>query len=553
MNRSHLVGVLGTAVALVWVCPQAHALDAQAISRIAKSVTVRIVGQTEGSGVLIKQKDDTYTVLTAAHVVASADTYEVITPDGKRIRAAAIKKLPDIDVALVQFKSGPFYPVVDLGDSTQASEGALSYVAGFPLQTEAISKTIYNFTEGKITANAGQALKDGYSLVYSNSTLPGMSGGPVLNRQGQLIGIHGRADTTAEVQDQNLNPDIYIKSGFNLGIPTRRFVRLAHQIGINLGFPDAAAQSSITTKADDFFLKAQGQIDKQDYPGAVKTLDQALRAKSDYAAAYALRGYAHVRQGQGRLAAGDTKRAIRLDPKNARAYLVRSLVQSRVGRAQEALANINRSIRLQPNEPEAYAIRGFVQMLQDDYAETIEDMNKAAQLWRAQGNVAQAENIESAIPSFTALTLGQGTSEHYIARAAMRIQFADPRGAVLDFQAAASVALQQKQLAQYLVAKSALRSKFPKAARRYAVQDNPQDVFVGHPRILRRLNQRIQSQPNDAAAYRRRGTFLMEILNRPQQARSDIQKAVAYYRQQKDQTNEQLMTSYLEALKSNVR
>ena len=132
----------------------------------------------------------------------------------------------------------------------------------------------------------------------------------------------------------------------------------------------------------------------------------------------------------------------------------------------------------------------------------------------------------------------------------MRIQFADPRGAVLDFQAAASVSLQQKQLAQYLVAKSALRSKFPKAARRYATQENPQDVFIGHPRIFKQMNAMIQRQPNNAAAYRRRGTFLMEILNRPQQARSDIQKAAAYYRQQKDTTNTRLMTDYLEALKA---
>ena len=76
---------------------------------------------------------------------------------------------------------------------------------------------------------------DGYALVYSNSTLPGMSGGPVLDPEGQLIGIHGRADTATKVQDQNLNPDIYVKSGFNLGIPINTFTTLAPKAGIDVG------------------------------------------------------------------------------------------------------------------------------------------------------------------------------------------------------------------------------------------------------------------------------------------------------------------------------
>jgi S1-C subfamily serine protease len=550
-QSTHLLlsGLLGTTAALVWVCPQATALNAQAISQIAKNTTVRIVSQTAGSGVVIKREGNTYTVLTAAHVVATADNYEVIVPDGKRLQPTTIKKLPGVDLALVQFTSPQSYAVVDLGDSGQVSEGSLSYVAGFPLRTQAISETIYSFTEGKITANAGRPLQDGYALVYSNNTLPGMSGGPVLNEQGKLIGIHGRADTTAKVQDQSLNPEVYIKSGFNLGIPTDTFLRLAPQTGIKLGFTTPVAAAPTQAKADDFFLQAQANIDRGDYGGAIAPLDQAIRLNPNYSAAYALRGFAQARLGKASAALADSEQAIRLDPKTARAYLVRGLVRSRIGETQEALADANQGISLQPNFAGGYGLRASVRLLREDYAGAVADLKKTAELMRSQGNATQANSIEQSLPIFSQLTQGKGTFTHYVARAALRTQLKDQAGAASDFQAAAALARQQKQMAQYLIAKSMLRVTDASTAQRYATQDDPQTTFTDSQAALDQLNQAIQSNPQDGNSYRFRGTLLAEIFNRPQQALPDIQKAAAYYRAQKDAINAQLMAAYAEALK----
>ncbi|PZD73729.1 Serine protease Do-like HtrA [Acaryochloris thomasi RCC1774] len=551
MNRSSLLlsGLLGTTTALVWICPQATALSSRAISQIAKGTTVRIISQTAGSGVLIKQEGNTYTVLTAAHVVASADDYEVITPDGSRAQPTTIKKLPEVDLALVQFTSNQTHSVVELGDSGQVSEGSLSYVSGFPLRTEAISETIYNFTEGKITANAGRALQDGYALVYSNNTLPGMSGGPVLNEQGKLIGIHGRADTTERVQDQSLNPDIYIKSGFNLGIPTRTFLQLAPKTGLNLGFATPTQQTASQTTADDYFLQAQAQIDREEYEDAIATLTQAIDLNPDYSAAYAQRGFAQARLAKASAALADSEQAIRLDPQNFRAYLVRGLVRSRIGETQEALADAEKGVSLQPNFAGSYGLRGTLRLLLEDYSGAVTDLKKTAELMRSQGNTAQAESIEQGITVFSKLQQGKGTFNHYLARAAVRIQLKDIQGAASDFQDAAALAQQQRQLPQYLIAKSMLRITDASIARRYATQDDPQTTFPNAEGMLVQLNQALRNDPNDGNSYRFRGTLLAELFNRPQQALADIQKAAAYFQDQKDTTNYQLMTSYIEALK----
>ncbi len=72
LGQPLLLGTLGitTATTAVLLEPSAvRAQDASAVARIAKAITVRIEGATQGSGVLVKKEGNRYTVLTAWHVV----------------------------------------------------------------------------------------------------------------------------------------------------------------------------------------------------------------------------------------------------------------------------------------------------------------------------------------------------------------------------------------------------------------------------------------------------------------------------------------------------
>ncbi len=554
MHRSTLgyASLFGSILPLVCLSsPAAAALTAPEINQIAKNTTIRIVSQTSGSGVIIQRDNNTYTVLTAAHVVATEDNYDVITPDGQTVEVnpKTIKKLPGVDLAVVQFQSPNTYQVVKLGNSNPLQEGSRSYVAGFPLRTMAISETIYTFTEGKITANASRPLKDGYALVYSNNTLPGMSGGPVLDADGKLIGIHGRADTTTKVQDQNLNPDIYIKSGFNLGIPINTFTTLVPKAGINIGVAASAppARPSQTT-ADDWYLQAQAKIQQEDYKGAISDLDQALQLKPDYSAAYSARGFAHARLAQASSALADSEQAVRLDPDNSQAYLVRGLVRSRIGELEGALADANQGLKLNPQHPSGYGLRSTIKFLMADYPGAAADMQQTAQLMRSQGNTTGAQQVEQGLSVFKKLQPGAETFRHFLATAAVRLQLQDQKGAALDFQNAAAIALKQKKMGEFVLAKSMLRSTDASLAQRYAAQENAQAAFPNSRTILAQTDEAIRRNPNDGNAYRLRGSILAEILDQPQQAIADIEKAAAYYQAQNDTTNYQLMMAYLKAL-----
>jgi S1-C subfamily serine protease len=328
-NARLSAAILGVSVALVQMQP-AQALTKVEVSKVAQSITVMIQNdqnpQMPGSGIIIKREGETYTILTAHHVVKQSGNYKVMTSDKKMtpIVQGSIKPLPGVDLALVQFKSGGSYSIVKMGDSAQNPSGSASFVAGFPGTTEVRSEPEYYFTSGEIAANGSRPNKDGYALAYSNPTLPGMSGGPVLNEQGELIGIHGRAENAAVPQNVKLRDDVYVlKTEFNYAIPINTFLSLAPQVNKTLALRIPSPPVSSAPKADDFFLQADEKYKEGNLKGAISDYDQAINLNPKSALAYVGRGAVRYVLGDKQGAIADLDQAIHLDPKNAPAFMSR--------------------------------------------------------------------------------------------------------------------------------------------------------------------------------------------------------------------------------------
>ncbi len=181
--------------------------NSQVVAEIARQVTVRILTQsTSGSGVIINRQGQTYTVLTCEHVVAESesDRYTVLTADGmtQPARRQAIAQIGDTDLALVQFESKKLYKVAALGNSDTLSKGDRVYASGFPNYQFLTQKNVedtrnwgtkaFRLTTGEVSLLSQRSLPEGYRLGYTNEVEQGMSGGPVLNQKGQLVGINGR-------------------------------------------------------------------------------------------------------------------------------------------------------------------------------------------------------------------------------------------------------------------------------------------------------------------------------------------------------------------------
>ncbi|OCR02028.1 hypothetical protein BCD67_07580 [Oscillatoriales cyanobacterium USR001] len=198
----------------------AVALAQENVNTIAEEITVMIDGanddqQGKGSGVIIGREGNIYYVLTNTHVIEKDGDYQVQTVDGIRyvVNYRQIQKLPGLDLAVVQFSSNQNYRVAKLGNSDQVSRRQKIYVVGYATPGVVFTDRQFIPAEGMILDRVSDS-KDGYALVYSlNLAQRGMSGGPVLDEQGQLIGINGLAQ-----RDETTG-----RADLILGIPTNNF------------------------------------------------------------------------------------------------------------------------------------------------------------------------------------------------------------------------------------------------------------------------------------------------------------------------------------------
>lgn len=185
------------------------ALTSDQIGRIATQVTVLITGNGSGSGVIIRKNGNIYTVLTNFHVLDDSSNYQVTTHDKKKYQVTNIKRIQDLDLATFEFKSTRKYKVVEQGNSKQITIGTSVYISGFPADKG------LNFLENKIS-RIDEPQEGGYALVYRVGAFPGMSGGPILNSDGKLVGIHGKT--------RSVSVGLYQNTAEEYGIPLQTYL-----------------------------------------------------------------------------------------------------------------------------------------------------------------------------------------------------------------------------------------------------------------------------------------------------------------------------------------
>jgi tetratricopeptide (TPR) repeat protein len=437
-TAQHLL--LATSVSLVTLLSfqaLSRAKSTEDVAKIAEVVTVRIEGTTQGSGVLVKRDVNRYTVLTAWHVVRGlklGDGLDIYTSDGKKhlLDQGSIKQLGETDMAVLSFSSSNAYAAPQIGDIKSISTGSSIYVAGFPLASSAVPIRLMRFLAGKVIANVSVSVPNGYQLLYSNQALPGMNGGPVLNDQGQLVGIHGQGETVTQASEQH---GISVKTGTNLAVPISYYRQFGSGAAV-------LASSTQVVSADDYLVQAEVLLGQQGRSQDVIRLAKQALTLNQNANAYFYMGSAKSQLGDKKGAIADLGRAILINPQLAEAYVNRGTEKSALGDKHGAIADYTQAISINPNLVEAYSGRGNAKADLGDLRGAILDYNRALvvrpRFDAALNNRGVAKFLQGdkagAIADYSqAIAINPRFAEAYSNRGDVKFDLGDGKGAIEDY------------------------------------------------------------------------------------------------------------------------
>ena len=199
-------------------------LTIQQVYAAVNPATVLVVAEmgekaSIGTGVILTE--DGY-IVTNAHVIADGQSVLVVLADARRYEAELVGFDSAEDLAVLKAVDAEDLPTAVLGDSDECWVGDTVYAIGNPLGVE-LRGTL---TQGIISAIDRRVTMDGKAMTMLQTTAAlnnGNSGGPLINDQGQVIGINtmkmsGGKTATATVE------------GLGFAVPTRRVVAVINDI-----------------------------------------------------------------------------------------------------------------------------------------------------------------------------------------------------------------------------------------------------------------------------------------------------------------------------------
>lgn len=499
--------------------PESVSQLADRVDKVAKEITVSITWpSSNGSGVIIAKAGNTYYVLTAKHLVRGKSDLKVVTPDGQQysVNNSMVKTWDAVDLALLQFTSNQTYRVATLA-KYNTEEDRVVFVSGWsePKANEASRQlsTGFLFGLGIERAKDSRSFSSGYEMVYTNITQTGMSGSPILDTGGRLIGIHAAAEGDLVPTAQGSGQKRELQLGYSLGIPIRTFLALAQRekMGISLK-EESAGPPRLSAPEQDALVRSALNVEEPgsdadeidwlnfgnkllrllEASSAQSAFDQAIKIKPDFYEAWYARGGALMRQEKYAEAIESFKKATEYNPNSDASWrqLGNAFYYSK--QYPEAQSAFARAIELKPDDFILYVFQGVVLREAGSYPEAIKFCDRALEInpypvvYALRGSIHyNMGNHQSAIADFdNALRLQPDYADVYGKRGFVKFSLEDYQGAIADFNEALRF---QPEYADAYAGRGVVRAK------------------MGLQGFTEDFNQALRLNPDSANIYKLRG------------------------------------------------
>ena len=148
---------------------------------------------SEGSGVIYKKEGESAYLVTNTHVINGAKKVDVRLTDGTKVPGEIVGSDTYSDIAVVKISSEKVSTVAEFGDSSKLAVGETAIAIGSPLGSE-YANTVTQGIVSSLNRHVSLKAEDGQAIstnaIQTDTAInPGNSGGPLINIQGQVIGI----------------------------------------------------------------------------------------------------------------------------------------------------------------------------------------------------------------------------------------------------------------------------------------------------------------------------------------------------------------------------
>ena len=186
---------------------------------------------SEGSGVIYKKEGDYAYLVTNTHVIAGAQQIDIQLSSGEKVEGEIVGSDTYSDIAVIKIDASKVTTVAEFADSDTIKVGEIAIAIGSPLGTvyaNSVTQGIISSLSRTVTTQSEDGQIISTNAIQTDTAInPGNSGGPLINIQGQVIGI-----TSSKITFVDSSSNVSVE-GMGFAIPSNDAISIINQLEEN--------------------------------------------------------------------------------------------------------------------------------------------------------------------------------------------------------------------------------------------------------------------------------------------------------------------------------
>ena len=186
----------------------------------------------EGSGVIYKKDGDTAYIVTNNHVISGAEKIDILLASGEKLSGELVGADTYSDIAVIKIAADKVTTIAEFANSDTIKVGETAIAIGSPLGSvyaNTVTQGIISSLSRTVTSQTEDGQTISTNAIQTDTAInPGNSGGPLINIQGQVIGINSSKITSSSISSSGVTVE-----GMGFAIPSNDVVQIINQLETN--------------------------------------------------------------------------------------------------------------------------------------------------------------------------------------------------------------------------------------------------------------------------------------------------------------------------------